>query len=52
MSLKYGSIFIRVAVVASEICSSGHPRQHSTRRLSDRLSVACYCFSTQPTGLR
>ena len=26
--------------------------QHLSPRLGDRLSVACYCFSTQPAGLR
>ena len=34
------------------LCCIASAAQHSSPRLGDRLSVACYCFSTQPAGLR
>ena len=34
------------------LCCIASAAQHSSPRLGDRLSVACYCFSTQPDGLR
>ena len=38
--------------VSPPVCCIASAAQHSFPRLGDPLSVACYCFSTQPAGLR
>ena len=50
--LLIGDVHSRVSDGVALLCSTASAAQHSSPRLGDRLSVACYCFSSQPAGLR
>ena len=50
--LRPGDAHSRASDGVALLCSTASAAQHSSPRLGDRLSVACYCFSSQPAGLR